>query len=96
MEEALRKLPSGERDLVASLLDGSGVASDAELEIARQRLRNIDAKYTERLKRERLAIRDGDRTGEASELEARLDLIRAARNALDRRFQDPGASDPAD
>ena len=95
-KRALGKLSSGERDLVASALDGAARFGAAELEIARLRLRNIVCKYDERLKRERLATRTRDGTGDATELKALLELVQAAREAVEARLQDPGASDSGD
>lgn len=96
LEEVLRKLTSSERDLIASVLDGAGRCNRAALELARLRLRNIACKYAEQLKRERLASRNGRETGDPGALQARLELVHAARQMVEERLQDPGASDSGD
>lgn len=74
--KALELLSRPERELVAGLLDRNGSAKSAGdadfLKLAQLRLRNIVEKYSEALKRARLAARSGGSGNRVRSLELRL------------------------
>jgi len=81
---SLQALPAAERELVAAIIGSEANAADLPfLQMARVRLRNIVEKYSEALKRARLALRSAeDSIGRDAErihdLQIKLDLCRAA------------------